>query len=233
MKKPNVVLIADENLYDIFIRESIDIRHLELIEREIGPLFLTNSVASKINDKIPSISSDPQVIIPWRNKVQRDNCNYFSFLSNINEDVQGLLDKISEYQKYIKQILNKFDGGSTSCEDLEIFANAVWIGLNTSSMPFVLTDDKDLLGFGHLVASYLGFPVVMLSIYEILVIAQDFDALPRYCKFWKLPLPERIRSACPFPINKFGKDYQLFVKNTKIGFHPTWAGSDLLKELFS
>jgi hypothetical protein len=114
---------------------------------------------------------------------------------------------------------------------VDLLANARWISMNTPFQPFIATEDRDLLGFGHMLSSYLGLPLGFLSVFEILVLADLQTSLSAYFKYSKLPMMTTIRLGDQISAAILERDVSNLARKTKICFHPTLRKRDSIRRI--
>lgn len=151
--------------------------------------------------------------VELRDKFSQGNFSQFEF-------------EIAANVAYLTKTLNLLDKGATSKDDIEIFANAMWFGQSSTLLPWIVTDDSDLLRFGHLIASYCGIPVSMFSVLEIVRLVEMDDILALYCAKNSLPLPNSIDHVGAMFANRLKEDLSTFTRRTLLAFHPTLRRND-------
>jgi len=115
-----------------------------------------------------------------------DNAAYLKVLNDFSGDIQDTIANIENETKLVLEILHTLSQG-ISFEDADLLANAMWIRLNTDFEPLVITDDRDLLFYGHLLSSFFGITLGFLSCFEVLRLLELDGPLIDYCQHYELP----------------------------------------------
>ena len=226
MIKDNLVIFADENLYEKFLLIGADLSELEEISERIGPVLMIDSVYNKMMAKLPRIIGS-QSEMAWSRLFQIENRRYTESCAKFSNGAKDQMEaELSVYTAQIARCLNLLDKGATSPVDLAIFANALWFGNHSSQVSCVITDDSDLLRFGHLISSYCGLPTTMFSVFEILMLAGLDSTLAMYCAKYDLPFPDPIENAELMKTQKLKDDLSKLTRKTMLAFHPTLRKND-------
>jgi len=228
----NIVIMADESFYYTWIHLGLDISEIEQkVEKEIGHVTATDIIANKMIERIPKIRSlSSKSIILWKTKVTVDNDRYHKLIKRYSACIDTTYTFIVNDAKNLLRLLHAFDKGA-SFDDVDILANARWIGLNTPFAPLIVTEDRDLLGFGHMISSYLGLPIAFLSVFEVLRLANIQHAMLAYFEYYNLPLKTTIQIGEQISAKKFEAEISNLVRKAKIAFHPTLRKHDSIRRI--
>jgi len=223
------VIIADESLYKTWIGLGLDVSDMELIEKKFGAIIATNEIADNILKWLRRTLSSPYIIV-WSKTIKSDNDKYLKLVQKYSPEITQTFSSIKSDTKNLLKLLHTFDKGA-SFTDVSLLANARWIGLNTPFEPVIVTEDRDLLGFGHIISSYLGLPFSFLSLFEILRTTDMQHTLPSYFQYCKIPLKTAIEIGQHFSPKDLERDINALVRKTKIAFHPTLRRKDNIRRI--
>lgn len=223
------VIVADESLYKTWICLDLDIAGIETVEQRLGSVIATNEIADSILRWLRRPLSS-ELIIVWKQRVTSDNVRYLEMTQQYSLKKNQARADIKRYTKTLFGLLQTLDRG-VSLTDVSLLANAQWIGLNTPFEPVVVTEDRDLLGFGHIVSSCLGLPLGFLSLFEVLRSTGMEHILPLYFRHCDIPLTTAIEMRHPFSRGDLERDINALTRKTKIAFHPTLRRGDSIRRI--
>lgn len=201
-------------------------KNFEEISKNIGTILAPDSTKNKLTSALNRKQRivDTQRLI-WKKRVELDNQAYYDSLYNFSQDVVGALAEINKEAECILGILKKLNPG-TSSHDADLLANAKWFRLNTECEPLVISDDRDLLTCGHLISSFFGLALGLLSAFEILRIMGSSEQLSKYCHHYSLN--ENLNSInSPWSKEDLEKELSNILKKGKIACHPSPQGCNL------
>jgi len=182
----SMLLLVDENLYDMWINLDIDIFYLEKIQEKFGKILATNRVSSKMLEKLGAkrrIGS--RELVAWKTKISIDNQSYIDFLGRFSHDPNRTVELIDHETESLLEMLQKLDQG-LSFDDANLLANARWIRLNTTYEPLIVTDDRNLLTCAHVFSSFFGLTLGFLSSFEILRLVELNEPFFKCCSYFNL-----------------------------------------------
>jgi hypothetical protein len=170
----------------MWINLDIDIAYLEKIQERLGKIFATNLVASSLLDKLTRKRNvGSRELVAWKTKIAIDNQLYIDFLTKSSRDSNKTIDLIENETKSLLEVLHKLDQGA-SHDDANLLANARWIRLNTQYEPLIVSDDSDLLTCAHVLSSFFGLTLGLLSSFEILRLTELDEPFNRCCSYFGL-----------------------------------------------
>jgi len=157
------VLIIDNSIFDFLIEiEGGDEVLSSLNELVLGIPIVTDLVMTKSVKKL----RDKGIGIPYGELLFQFNENWYRLLEKIELDIKTMHNILNEYKKIISRAINCLNGHINK-EDIEILAVASILHENNYS-PIVISNDRDILCYGQLIASLFGFCIGILSTYEFL-----------------------------------------------------------------
>ena len=180
---PTRLIVADQVLYESFVRSGLDVSDLERIEKTEGQVMAIPTIAEKVQRSLEKNADlDPSIVAGWKQKVRIDSKKFSDYFQAYSPNSDRTRAEIEQYVDNFARAIRMLDVGASQ-DDCEVLGYAIWIGSNSSSQVCIATDDRDLLGAGHLIVSYLGIRVNIRSIFEILKCADMSDALQKYCPY--------------------------------------------------
>lgn len=185
----------------------------------MGTILATNRTTEAILKSIKRMRAMSSAnLIAWNTKVKLDNEEYLKILEKTAYDLSVIIDCIDRETTIISKVLHKLDQGP-SLDDINLIANARWIRLNTNFEPLIISDDRDLLTCGHIISSFFGLTLGVLSSFEILRLMKLNEPLIRFCDYYELSIN---LSSIDDTWSKeaLEKDIYSVMKKAKIACHP-------------
>jgi len=226
----NVVLLADDGLYEVWITLNLDIREFEKLEKCIGPIIAINSTYDSMLKKLERYSLETVQNLLWKKILDINNEDFWRILRKNSPNLTETCDLIEERCKCFLKVIKKIDQG-TSKEDVSLVANAQWIRSNTSFEPVVVTEDRDLLTTCHFISSYYGLTIGFLSVFEILRLAELNLALPEYYRNIGIESLEPGMIDPDISRRDLEEEISKLMKKSKISCHPTLRRNDRISRI--
>lgn len=221
----NVVLLADEGLYEVWITLKLDIREFEKLEKTIGLILAIDSTYDSMLKKLKGYRLNSVQNLLWKKTLESNNTNFWKILGENSPNLTETCGLIEERCNCFLEVIRKIDRG-TSKEDAALVANAQWIRLNTSFEPVIVSEDRDLLTTGHFISSYYGLTIGFLSVFEILRLAELDLALPDYCRNITIGTLELGMIDPGISKRDLEEEISKLMKKSKISCHPTLRRHD-------
>lgn len=152
----------------------------------MGTILATNRTTDTVLKGIRRIRNMSSAnLMIWNTKLRKDNTEYLKILGETSYDLSVIVAEIENETNLMLRVLHKLDQGA-SLDDVDLIANARWIRLNTRFEPLIISDDRNLLTCGHILSSFFGLALGVLSSFEILRLMELNESFIRYCAYYTL-----------------------------------------------
>lgn len=215
-----LVIVSDQGFFQIWIRKDLNEKEFDNIEDQFGFILTTNSVTEELLSLIAgSRGLEPLQKEIWSNRVKSCNKSLENVLSvsglETNEIFRSISDDAVRLLRVIKGINPRVD-----IQDAEVLATAAWIRAKTDYEPLILSDDKDLLCSSHMISSFFGLCLTILSGYELLRLCKIDSALGDYCDHFTMDPPAYTDLIHVSSNTRMQDQIWKLMGRTKVSLHP-------------
>jgi hypothetical protein len=209
-------LLADENLFHVLIHQNLDVTDLETIEDSIAPIVISDSVYTSMIKKLAPL--DIVVRTGWTTALWIRRQRLENLLALERRDPFKSLDEIKVLCSEILPIIHQFSP-AVSETDGSLIAAAYWIRARTRIEPVLVTEDRGMLFACHLVSSYFGIALGVLSIFELMRLAGNEDYVAAYCEHYDTN-PPRLTYPLAASRGKVSEEIGRLLSDAKLSTHP-------------
>ena len=181
-----ICLIADQNLFHVLIEQDVDVSSLDFIEDSVAPIIVVDTTYDGIRGKLDGFDVMKKTV--WGNALWVRSQRYENLLASGRRDKFDSLREVLSFRETLLPFVHKFNPG-VSDDDATLMAAAYWIRMRTKTEPVIVAEDTDILISCHLISSYFGMSLGILSVFELMRLANFEDYVAAYCAHTGTPMP--------------------------------------------
>jgi len=236
-----IILFPDENIYKIWINsDTLELKELEDIEKLVGEFILIPKFYENLKNYLHRIKYRIQEkYLVYKNKIKLDNDRYFEILKDI--DYEKFEMQLEDLRTNLKVVTRKINQG-ISRDDIDLIANAFLISMELNQknklehkrisdcIPFIISNDSDILYSCNIISSYFGLRIIYLSIFELIRLcyfiqnykygmSKLYNTLQNYCRELGIS-PRYYNTNTRINKNLLIEDLRYLGLRCHLGYHP-------------
>ena len=180
----NVVVLADKSLFDIALNVDSGLEIMEFVGNNLAVILTTDTIANRLEPRLNTMGKPLDAI--WREKLWTITTNYHRMLLEKGES--NALEEINVIRSTISECVTAFNPKVDKME-LELFAAAIWLRKRLEVEPILVSDDGDVLRACHLLSSFFGLTLSVLSSFELLRLAGNDSHVEAVCNHFSIGKP--------------------------------------------
>ena len=157
---------------------------VEVVGNNLGTILTTDTIVNHLESQLRTVKKPLDAI--WREKLWTITSDYHQMLlKHADSDAP---DEIEAIRRMVSGHVTAFNPKVDRME-LELFAAAIWLRRRLKVEPILVSDDGDVLRACHLLSSFFGLVLSVISSYELLRLAGNDSHVEALCSHYQITKP--------------------------------------------